>query len=145
MNESSVDDSRAVVFAFAAALPDSVESAQVGFHFEEGGCWGMAAALARHFIRHGKDVLVRYQPTYFVHAWVEVEDVSLDHGGVMNPTSKLFEGATTVPLGGLEQLAIAHGCGDEFDADTAMATQIVRDAWQRASSPCLTNLQETPV
>ncbi len=33
--------------AFIEHLPDAVEAAQVGFYFEEGGCWGMALALSR--------------------------------------------------------------------------------------------------
>lgn len=143
MNESCVDGSRAVVRAFSAAMQGAVESAQVGFHFEEGGCWGMAAALAAHFLQHGKDVLVRYQPAYFVHAWVEVDGDRLDSAGVMDPASSLFVGAITVPLSGLAQLAAAHGCADEFEADTTLAAQVVREAWQRASGQRLTKPLET--
>ena len=119
---------------FSSALMDSVNAAQVGFHFEEGGCWGMAAALAAHFFALGKPVLVRYQPESFVHAWVVVDGRSFDGNGEMLSTSTLFVDAVDVPAAQLAQLAGSFGCcRDDFEADEQLARELVGNAWLAAT------------
>jgi hypothetical protein len=119
---------------FSSALMDSVNAAQVGFHFEEGGCWGMAAALAEHFCALGKPVLVRYQPKSFVHAWVVVDGRNFDGDGEMLSTSTLFTDAVEIPAAQLAHLASFFGCSrDDFEADAQLARELVGNAWLTAT------------
>lgn len=61
----------------------AIEAAEIGFYFEEGGCWAMAAALHTVFSERGNQVEMRYQAKDFVHAWAVVDGIAIDHQGVM--------------------------------------------------------------
>lgn len=65
---------------FTDHLIDAVSAAEAGFHFEEGGCFGMALALADAFRADGLDpelVLMRGA----THAMVRVDGALYDHQG----------------------------------------------------------------
>ncbi|KWU23429.1 hypothetical protein [Burkholderia cenocepacia] len=121
---------------FGIALFDAVSAAEVGFHFEEGGCWAMAQALSQHFGALGKRVLLRYQPTYFVHAWAEVDGVAFDGSGVMNSSSSLVQGALPADVAELSAMAIRHGCDEnQFESDAQLARELIEHAWRAVAEP----------
>lgn len=117
------------VDAFSAAMLDAVGQAQVGFHFEEGGCWGMAAALHEQLTAAGVVCSLRYEPEGFVHAWVDLAGTGFDYQG------KLIRPRVGVAIGSITELkAIAQRYGvaeDEFFADMSWAQAVVTDAWER--------------
>ena len=104
-----------------------MDLSETGFHFEECGCWGMAAALHDVLTEQGVTPLtICYSPTDFVHAWVQFDGANWDYKGRMH--------ANLMPkqVNGTEELAkVAQTYGvshDDFEADRAMATEIVRNA-----------------
>lgn len=112
--------------AFDAAMSEATEAAQVGFHFEEGGCWGMARALFDQFTDMGLSPEIKYKPTGFVHCWVEAGGVAFDWRGSMSqlPAFGLF-----IPQERLAGIAAHFGCDEEaFEADAYQARQIVEAA-----------------
>lgn len=58
---------------FDESLMEAVNDAQVGFLFEEGGCWGMALALHQMLTEAGHHVVFAVQTEGFMHAWVVVD------------------------------------------------------------------------
>lgn len=112
--------------AFDAEVQQAVENAEVGFHFEEGGCWGFAAALFEHLQVLGLHPHMEYQPTGFVHAWVRVGADRFDHQGVMRAP------ASSKPVSSVDdmrQLALANGIdADAFYADVSQAKEIIQSA-----------------
>lgn len=67
---------------FEECLLEATEAAQVGFFFEEGGCWGMALALHQALTARGHEVAFAVQEKGFMHAWVVADgSVHLDHQG----------------------------------------------------------------
>ena len=111
---------------FTDAMVAAVEEAQVGFYFEEGGCWGMAAALFETLTRAGHNPIIKYTPTDFIHAWVEVDAVAYDYRGATTPQPN----SVAIPLEELGPVAKRYGYDEEeFISMTADAQPIVDAAW----------------
>lgn len=111
------------VFVMLECLPAAVEEAQVGFHFEEGGCWGMALALAE---ATAGDIVLRDS---FVHAYVELDGKRFDYTG-LTP----FEGkARLLKPDALVAEAACHGVDAEaLYADREQARRIIERAKELA-------------
>ena len=115
---------------FDECLTQAVDAAQVGFYFEEGGCWGMAEALFKQLLANGLTPQLMYRPTGFVHAWVRLGDVDLDWRGIFHAAP----GAQPLPnLQALRQVADKVGGtrGDDYLSDVALAESTVADAFVR--------------
>jgi hypothetical protein len=112
---------------------EAVEARQVGFHFEEGGCWGMARALHDQFSLAGVIAEVRYSDSGFVHAWVHAAGRNFDYRGEMLTAPGAYK---TVPADGLLAIASSFGVeAEEFGSDVELARQVVNDAWSAADLP----------
>lgn len=107
------------------AILCAVEAAEVGFHFEEGGCWGFAAALHDIFAERGLHPRIQVQHEGFVHAWVEAGGQSWDHQGVMEAKAREMTPATRQEL---MTVAATHGVNEEqFLADVYLAKDILAE------------------
>lgn len=127
--------------AFDEALLVAVEASQTGFHFEEGGCWGMAAALHDVMVRAGVPAQIRFVPDGFVHAWVRAADADWDYRGTMFSTPTGHIDVESVDA--LRAVAENYGVDEEtFEADRAMANDIVATAMAMAVVRC--NMVVTP-
>jgi hypothetical protein len=62
-------------------LSDAISEAELGFYFEEGGCFGMALAIHEHLSRMGLPAHVALSSTDFVHAYAELNGNLYDHHG----------------------------------------------------------------
>lgn len=112
---------------FDEALFEATEAAQVGFRFEEGGCWGMAEALFLEFQERGFQVQLMYQPEGFVHAWVRLGALHLDWTGVMRSP---LRGTPLADLMALRQVAAQFGSfGEDYEADVATARAVLQAAF----------------
>lgn len=112
---------------FDQAMADAVEAAQVGFYFEEGGCWGMAEALFEQLSDRGLNPCLAYRPSGFVHAWVTLGDLNLDWRGAFSAAP----GALSLPdLQALRHVAHSLGgtYGEDYLSDVALAQSVVREA-----------------
>lgn len=69
--------------SFVDHLQDAVEATEAGFHYEEGGCWGMALALYDAFQALGKHPQLMIATGHFAHAMVQVDDQLYDYRGVV--------------------------------------------------------------
>lgn len=106
--------------AFAPNLQTSIDQAGAGFHFEEGGCWGMALAL-RTALGPGSEIVLRGD---FVHAYVRASGRTFDWQGESD-----FAGGRVVTRDQLIKEALANGCShDQLEADTDWADQIIERA-----------------
>jgi hypothetical protein len=65
---------------FTEHMIDACTAAEVGFYYEEGGCWGMALALYQTFTICGYEPKIAIA-TEQVHAMVEVNGRLFDHSG----------------------------------------------------------------
>lgn len=127
--------------AFDEALLVAVEASETGFHFEEGGCWGMAAALHDIMGRAGMPAQIRFVPDGFVHAWVRAADADWDYRGTMFSTPTGHIDVESVDA--LRAVAGNYGVDEEtFEADRAMANDIVAAAMAMAAVGC--NMVVTP-
>jgi len=103
---------------FVEHLQAAIDQAEAGWHFEEGGCWGMALALRSAL---GGDIVLRDD---FVHAYVRFDGTTYDWQGESE-----FAGGRVVTRDQLVQEALANGCSKEqLDADTEWADQIIERA-----------------
>lgn len=108
---------------FAINMQDAVDEAEAGWHFEEGGCWGMALALRSAL---GGEIVVR---DGFIHAYVRAEGRAYDWQGEAS-----FTGGRVVTREQLVREALANGCPkDKLDADFEWADHII----ERARQMCL--------
>ena len=103
-------------------LNDAVNNAQVGFHFEEGGCWGMAAALNKAL--PGSSILVIKQNGHPAHAMVRLGDLFIDWNGV---AKKSWPGEVMeVSPEQLAEIAEQYDCA--FYADEELAQELIANA-----------------
>lgn len=126
---------------FEDALIRAMDLSETGFHFEEGGCWGMAAALHDVMVRAGVPAQIRFVPDGFVHAWVRAADADWDYRGTMFSTPTGHIDVESVDA--LRAVAGNYGVDEEtFEADRAMANDIVATAMAMAVVRC--NMVVTP-
>ncbi len=116
---------------FADHMIDACSGAEAGFHFEEGGCWGMALALHDHLTVLGQAPALVVM-TNFAHAMVSVDGQFLDHQGIahVNP-------ADTRQVTEEELLALAEQGGfsrDEIEGDRQQAAEIIEYAQELADA-----------
>lgn len=115
---------------FDECIGAAVEAAQVGFYFEEGGCWGMAEALFTRFQSEGLSPRLVYRPHGFVHAWVMLGDLNLDWRGVFQaaPGAVLLDGVSA-----LREAAAEFGgtSGEDYLSDVALADSVLQNAFSR--------------
>lgn len=105
---------------FVEHLQAAIDQAEAGWHFEEGGCWGMALAL-RTALGPGSEIVVRDD---FVHAYVRAGGRTFDWQGESD-----FAGGRVVTRDHLIKEALANGCSqDQLEADTDWADQIIERA-----------------
>lgn len=104
---------------------------EVGFHFEEGGCWGMALALHERLTHQGFVPQIHVETHRFVHAFVAVGNWSADYRGV----SAFVPSETMKLCSPLELLSLAiscHGCSEEaIRGDQSHATEMIVAAQER--------------
>lgn len=117
------------VRSFDQAMQEAVGKAQVGFYFEEGGCWGMAEALFTELSARGLRPQLMWRPSGFVHAWVHVQGHNIDWRGIFNSAP----GAR--PLADIKMLrAVARRVGgkhgETYESDVADALRVVQTAFQ---------------
>lgn len=107
---------------FVEHLQTAIDQAEAGWHFEEGGCWGMALAL-RTALGPGSEIVVRDD---FVHAYVRAGGRTFDWQG-----ESAFAGGRIVTRDQLIKEALANGCSQEqLEADTNWADQVIERARQ---------------
>lgn len=104
------------------ALQKKCEHMQLGFYFEEGGCFGMALALKDHFEQQGVScgLAVQYG---FLHAYCVIQNHCFDYTGrtTYRPTNIL-----TVEQ--LIDVAIQAGHSmEDIEADKALALEVIRE------------------
>lgn len=115
---------------FEGCLSYAVNDAQVGFYFEEGGCWGMAVALYEMLTARGVSAELRYRPEGFVHAWVHVSPWDLDHNGASEAEREFVRLPSVEDL---VQIASEFGvCAEQVEADRAQAEAIIQNALEAA-------------
>lgn len=111
--------------AFVPHLQDAVDDAEVGFHFEEGGCWGMALALKAVL---GGDLVLR---DGFTHAYVRVGSDTFDWQG-----ASTFAGGHVVGRVELLRAALDSGVSPgEVESDTDLAFSVIDRAFERKFEP----------
>lgn len=109
---------------FPDGLKAAVGRSGVDFYFEEGGCWGMALALARMFKKQGKACYFCVTKSYFIHAFVECEGKFYDSDGEYQPTTTYKRTGTDEE--GLFKMAEKHGVNrNKVEADATQATDII--------------------
>lgn len=115
--------------AFADFLSMAICNHEAGFYFEEGGCWGFASAL----YEYAKENELEPQLVMggdFVHCYVKMKDVLLDHQGVHSLSCR-----NVVEFKFSELLMLAEKNGvpsDNVIADTLWAKEIIADACDMA-------------
>jgi hypothetical protein len=110
-------------------LLDAVNAAQVGFHFEEGGCWGMAQAL--HEALPGSEIIVICDPRSGEpsHGMVRLGDVYVDWTGAHRQP---WDGPLRVVTP--EELAdVAEFCVCDIRTDYAEARSLIENARELAA------------
>ena len=111
--------------AFSDAIPVAVTNHEAGFHFEEGGCWGMAKALHELFDVCQMDPVVLVREGEGIHAMVRSLDGAYDHQGM----GRISKNAVAVNVAELAVIAARNGISDdEFVNDTMWAQSIVASA-----------------
>lgn len=96
---------------FFICLSTAIEYHQLGFFFEEGGCFGMAYSLHQFFEKHGYTTSIHCTDSAFVHAWVVLPDGScFDHQGLLY-SPPLF--SQMLSISELLIFAKNHGHSDE--------------------------------
>lgn len=124
---------------FTKHLSDACTYAQAGFHFEEGGCFGMAAALYEAFVDDGYVPKIMAMDS-ICHMLVEVNGTLYDHQGIVRSTPKVHE----VRADALAVHAVANGRSvDEFEADRNWARDIIAQA--RVLTACHDRIIESAV
>lgn len=116
--------SKGASFPFADHMSDACEFGEAGFHFEEGGCWGMALALYDFFMKIGETPQLVVQPN-LTHAMVEVSGILYDHRGV-SYSELPIEKITRDQL--FEYAARAGWTHEEIHIDEAWASDIIQAA-----------------
>lgn len=110
---------------FLAHLQDAVEASEAGFHYEEGGCWGMALALYDAFRGLGEHPQLVIT-TDDGHALVQVNGQLYDYSGevsdlVVKPTTRA----------GLMRAALKSGWSAyDVRGDAIAAAEIIQTAQQ---------------
>lgn len=104
-------------------IQNAVSNAQVGFHFEEGGCWGFALALQEVFVEQGLHATLVVRDHDFIHAWTKCGGEAWDHQGWLFSRS----GGEDVYKWKLLELAQKNGVSEEqVESDRQMAKDILR-------------------
>lgn len=105
------------------AILSAIEAAQVGFYFEEGGCWGFAAALHDFFTERGIPATIQVQRFDFVHAWVNALGQSWDHQGLRTADGMCY---SDVARDEIASIASQYGVDqDTLDCDIDEAKDIL--------------------
>ncbi len=120
---------------FLEQMQSAGEKHEAGFHFEEGGCWGMAAALQEEL---GGEIILRGGD--FTHVYVRVAGQLYDWQG----QAQAFNAPQTpIPPQELAQIALSHGCTEEdFEADKSWAKSIISTAKELHLNELIPTLQE---
>lgn len=114
-------------------LTDACEVQEAGFHFEEGGCHGMALALLEEMRRLDQDdwrIACSEDRGHFV---VRQGEVALDHQGRLHPGAAA---RYTVVVEGSTAAEVARAAGldsDSVEADLEWARRVIRSAKSLAS------------
>ena len=114
----------ALKFALNQQLTRACHIHEAGFHFEEGGCWGMGYAIAKRFSELGgaPDILFIKD---FCHILVRVGDDCYDHQGRCDVPPEF----TAIEIGDLESVALTHGVSEvQFYNDVDFADTIIDTA-----------------
>ena len=123
-------------------LSQACDDLCMGFHFEEGGCWGMALALHETLLGQAVEHRILVRPHGFVHAMVEVGTTLYDYQGSMRPPASTDE---LVVADDKALIAWAAGAGwseEEVLADKFQALEVIARAMQIAQEP---SSDESPV
>lgn len=119
----------ALKFALEQQLFHSCHIHDAGFHFEEGGCWGMGYAIAKRFSELGGNAEVLYIKS-FCHILIRVGDDCYDHQGRCDIPPKF----TIIKLDDLEQVALENGISSvQFHNDVDFANDIIDTAIESTS------------
>lgn len=115
-------------------IQDACNDHGAGFHFEEGGCWGMALALSEDLQRVGVAHQVMVRTDGFAHAMIEIDGALYDYKGLC--VNQSFDVLTPVSdLQALVSLAKEFGASDDdLQRDRAWAATIIGSARRLALS-----------
>lgn len=114
-----------VLIALHGSLPDAIQDAGAGFHFEEGGCWAFAVAMKKILDDLGIRSSIRVLDGKFRHAMVKVGDTLIDHQGVVLESSYQTKDSSVEAISRLGIQAQGEG---QFESDVIWADEIIRDA-----------------
>ena len=115
--------------SFDDHMIDAVSNAEMGFYFEEGGCWGMALALFDYFVQEGENPRLVVQEK-FVHAMVEVDGAFYDHQGqIARPSLPIIYCDQNEFIDIAEQNGLSV---DEVQSDRELASEIIANAVELA-------------
>lgn len=114
--------------AYLDRLQALCDAQGAGFHFEEGGCWGMALALHATLTADGHPAeLVVFTPD--VHAVVRVGPWMADYRGVQPWVPQPGQVEVHTPASLLQAAQARFGCTlDEVQADQALAQDLLTAA-----------------
>ena len=111
--------------AFTDHLHDAVEASGAGWHFEEGGCWGMALALYDAFKALGEQPQLMLQTDDFAHALVLVDGQLYDYTGAVDHNPPV----TPTTRAGLMRAALKGGqSAYDVRGDAIAAAEIIQTA-----------------
>lgn len=108
-------------------LPNAIEDMEIGFHFEEGGCYAFAYAMAEALQVRGIDSEAVITPGE-AHAYLKVDGAYIDHQGAF---SSIRDPYTLIAIKELQEIAHKHQSIEEFWSDVAMAKEVIEEAMSR--------------
>jgi hypothetical protein len=118
---------------FLQHLPKACEQMCAGFHFEEGGCWGMALALETALKQQGQPCTIWVRPMDFVHAMMDIDGQLIDYSGLCTQ-----QGRENLEQAGSRQAVLewADNFGitqEEVENDEQFATKVIALAQEIAA------------
>ena len=118
--------------AFVHHLQEANDQAEVGFLFEEGGCYGMALAL------HAKLAALGLAPQIAIqgdghHAFVLLNGWLIDYRGAQN-IEEWSSPLTAMTPGEVKRKALGRWKAEDLFGDIAVAEQVIATAMELAHS-----------
>jgi hypothetical protein len=105
----------------------AIEGHELGFYFEEGGCWGFALALSQ-FFDNAQQLHTLQVMTHSVHVGVKIQHQFIDHQG-----ASICPDCRTVDEKTLIQLALLNGTDVQtLDQDRLLALDVIETARELA-------------
>ena len=118
------------LIAASEQISQVMENHDAGFHFEEGGCWGFAAALYDRAESMGLSPQIVLDDKA-VHCYVKIDDALIDHQGYRSDTEVTY---SAVDRGVLFDVAFQYGVSEQdLFSDMSWGKDIIDDAFEAAA------------